>query len=191
MGARTDRHPGKVAPLNALKEPAMLIQILTHTPIYVWAILAFLVQRGMIAMRDRDVELRKLVMIPAVMLVLSLQDINAKFGLGGLALAAWALAAAAMALLAGLSSAPRIAASNVPGHVRVLGSGLPLVMMMAVFFTKYVASVALSVAPQLRHDTLFACAVCGLFGVFNGWFVGRLARDLASYRLLPAGAAAA
>ncbi len=172
----------------------MLIQILTHTPFYVWAILAFLVQRGMIAMRDRDLELRKLVMIPAVMLVLSLQDMNAKFGLGGLALAAWALAAAGMALLAGLAGLAggrRIEAGNVPGHVRVLGSRLPLVMMMAVFFTKYVASVALSVAPQLRHDTLFACAVCGLFGVFNGWFAGRLARDLASYRLLPAGTAAA
>ena len=27
----------------------MLIQILTHTPLYVWAILAFLVQRGLVA----------------------------------------------------------------------------------------------------------------------------------------------
>jgi hypothetical protein len=27
-------------------EPAMLIQILTHTPLYVWAILAFLLWRG-------------------------------------------------------------------------------------------------------------------------------------------------
>ena len=169
----------------------MLIQILTHTPLYVWAILAFLVQRGMIAMRDRDLEIRKLVMIPAVMLVLSLQDMNAKFGLGGLALAAWAVAAAGMALLAGLSGARRIEASNVPGSVRVRGSRLPLVMMMAVFFTKYVASVTLSVAPQLRHDTLFACAVCALFGVFNGWFLGRLAGDLASYRSLHADAALA
>ena len=70
----------------------MLIQILTRTPLYVWAILAFLVYRGMAAMRDRDVEVRKLVMIPAVMLVLSLQDISTKFGLGGWALAAWAAA---------------------------------------------------------------------------------------------------
>ena len=53
---------------------------------------------------------------------------------------------------------------------------LPLVMMLAVFFTKYVASVTLAVAPQLRHDTLFAAAVCALFGVYNGWFAGRLAR---------------
>jgi hypothetical protein len=74
--------------------------------------------------------------------------------------------------------------------VRVRGSRLPLVMMMAVFFTKYVASVTVAVTPQLRQDTLFACIVCGLFGVFNGWFIGRLAGDLASVRMLPAGAAA-
>ena len=29
----------------------MLIQILTHTPLYVWAILAFLIYRGLVAMR--------------------------------------------------------------------------------------------------------------------------------------------
>jgi len=75
--------------------------------------------------------------------------------------------------------------------VRVRGSRLPLVMMLAVFFTKYVASVTLAVAPQLRQDTLFACIVCGLFGVFNGWFIGRLVGDMASVRMLPAGAAVA
>jgi len=169
----------------------MLIQILTHTPLYVWAILAFLVYRGIAMMRDRDVEVRKLVMIPAVMLMLSLQDIGTKFGLGGWALAAWAAAAAGVALVAGLAGSERIAASTMPGHVRVRGSRLPLVMMMAVFFTKYVASVTVSVAPQLRQDTLFACIVCGLFGVFNGWFVGRLVADMASVRTLPAGAAVA
>ncbi len=164
----------------------MLIQILTHTPLYVWAILAFLVNRGVNAMRDREMDVRRLVMIPAVMLILSLQDIGTKFGLGGWALAAWATTAAAAALLAGLSGSTRIAAGAAPGTVRVRGSRLPLVMMLAVFFTKYVASVALAVAPQLRHDTLFAIAVCALFGVYNGWFVGRLAGDLAAWRTLPA-----
>lgn len=169
----------------------MLIQILTHTPLYVWAILAFLVQRGMIALHDRDVEVRKLVIIPAVMLVLSLQDMNAKFGLDGWPLAAWALSAAALALATGLSGAPRIVASSTPGSVRVRGSRLPFALMMAVFFTKYAASVTLSVAPQLRHDTAFAIAVCALFGLFNGVFIGRLAGDLAVVRTLAARAGAA
>ena len=164
----------------------MLIQILTHTPLYVWAILAFLVHRGMIALRDRDVEVRKLVIIPVVMLVLSLQDMNVKFGLDGWPLAAWAISAAALALLAGMTGAPRIAAGTVPGSVRVRGSRVPFALMMAVFFTKYVASFALSVAPQLAHDTVFAVAVCALFGLFNGVFIGRLAGDLAAVRALTA-----
>jgi hypothetical protein len=116
---------------------------------------------------------------------------NAKFGLEGWALAAWALAAAGMALATGLAGSERIAAGTLPGHVRVRGSRLPLVMMMAVFFTKYLVSVTVTVAPPLRQDLLFACIVCGLFGLFNGWFVGRLVADLASVRMLPADAAAA
>jgi hypothetical protein len=167
----------------------MPMQILTHTPLYVWAILAFLVYRGVHAMREREIEARRLVIIPAVMLVLSLQDIGTKFGLGGLALAAWTAAAAATALLAGLAGGTRIAAGSAPGTVRVRGSRVPLVMMLAVFFTKYVASVTLAVAPQLRHDALFAAVVCALFGVFNGWFAGRLARDLAACRTLSGRAA--
>lgn len=159
----------------------MLIQILTHTPIYVWAILAFLVHRGMIAMRDRDVEVRKLCIIPIVMLALSLQDISAKFGLDGIALAAW-IAGVALALPPALvSGANRVAPGAAPGTVRVRGSRVPLALMMAVFFTKYTASVMLAVFPQAHQNALVAGTVCVLFGLFNGVFLGRLGRDLRAH----------
>ena len=35
-------------------------QLFSHTPLYVWAILAFLVYRGVLASRVREVSLRKL-----------------------------------------------------------------------------------------------------------------------------------
>ena len=167
----------------------MLIHIVSHTPIHVWAILAFLVYRGMVASRDREVELRKLCIIPVVMLVLSLQDIAAKFGLAGIALAAW-IAGVALALAPVLLfGADRIAAGSAPGTVRVRGSWMPLALMMAVFFTKYAASVMLAVFPQAHQNTLAAGAVCVLFGLFNGVFLGRLARDLWTHANLQAGAA--
>jgi len=167
----------------------MLIQILTHTPIHVWAILAFLVYRGMVALHDRDVEIRKLCIIPIVMLVLSLQDIAAKFGLEGIALAAW-LAGMAVALPPVLVfGANRIAAGSAPGTVRVRGSWMPLALMMAVFFTKYAASVMLAIFPQAHGSALVAGVVCALFGLFNGIFVGRLVRDLWTHANLQAGAA--
>jgi hypothetical protein len=67
----------------------MLQQILSHTPAYVWAILAFLVYRGVIASLDREVALKKLFIIPAVMLALSLHDLAGKFGFTSLSVPAW------------------------------------------------------------------------------------------------------
>lgn len=167
----------------------MLNQILTHTPIYVWAILAFLVYRGVVAMRDRDLEVRKLTIIPIVMAVLSLQDMSAKFGLGGLSLAAWAVGVALAVAPVMAFGRTRIAAGSTPGMVHVRGSRVPLAMMMAVFVTKYAASVMLAVLPHARQDALVIGMVCALFGVLNGVFLGRLVRDLWTVSGLQAGAA--
>ena len=165
----------------------MLQQILIHTPVYVWVILAVLVWRGSAALREREMTVRSLFIVPAIMLALSLQDVVMKFGPDAAPLAAWAAAAAATALLVWKSGADRIVPGAAPGSVRVRGSWAPLAMMMAVFFTKYAASVLLAILPHARQDALFVTGVCLLFGVFNGAFLGRLARDLAASRGAPAG----
>lgn len=169
----------------------MLIQILSHTPIYVWAILLLLVWRGANAMRTREIALRKLFIMPLVMLGLSLQDIAGKFGLEPAQLGAWSAGAAVGALLAWRFGQARIEAGSLPGSVRVAGSALPLAIMMAVFFTKYLASVLLAVRPGLHHELGFALTVCALFGVFNGWFGARLARELLAWRGIQDGRALA
>ena len=160
----------------------MLNQIFTRTPLYVWAILAFLIVRGVIALRTREVAMNKLFIIPVVMAVLSLVDVAAKFGLGGPGFAVWlATALVTVALLARFAGA-RVAPSARPGHVIVRGSAFPLILMMAVFVTKYASSVAVAVQPQLRADAGFTSVVCVLFGLFTGCFVGRLVRDLRACR---------
>ena len=160
----------------------MLQQIVIHTPTYVWAILAVLVWRGLAALRDREMRVRSLFIVPIVMLALSLQDVLTRFGSHAGALAAWAMAAAGAALLVWKFGRSRTAPSATPGSVFVRGSWTPLAMMMAVFFTKYTVSVLLAVLPHARQDALVALGVCALFGVFNGCFLGRLARDLAGQR---------
>lgn len=168
----------------------MLSHIVTHTPVYVWAILAFLVARGMIASRDRHVAVRKMWIIPLAMLALSLQDIAAKFGTSALPLAAWAAGAAATTLLVLRFGPVRVAPATRPGTVRVAGSWAPLALMMAVFLTKYAASVAVAILPHTRQDAAFIAAVCLLFGIVNGCFLGRLLADLAAARGFPQSAAA-
>lgn len=159
----------------------MLQQILTHTPVYVWAILAFLIFRGVVASSDREVKFNSLFIIPAVMLVLSLQDLAGKFGLGGLTLTAWAAGAAVSAFLTWKLSGSRVALGKQAGNVMLRGSWIPLALMMAVFGTKYVTAVLLAMNPQARQDTLLVVLVCVLFGVLNGMFVGRLASDTIAY----------
>lgn len=156
----------------------MLIQILSHTPLYVWAILAFLVWRGVAELREREIAMPRMFVLPLVMLVLSLHDIARKFGLDATALSAWMTAFAAAALLAWRFGRMRVAPGSAPGRVRVAGSVVPLVLMLSIFTLKYVTSVLLAVRPDLAGQPTVAAAVCAMFGVFNGYFLGRLLRDV-------------
>lgn len=162
----------------------MLIQILSHTPVYVWAILALLVYRGIAATRDREIGIKKLFIIPMIMLALSLQGITSKFGMGWLPLAAWAAGAAALSFLIWTFGSVRVAAGAEAGTVRVRGSWAPLAMMMAIFFAKYATAVALAINPAATQSALLVASICGLYGVFNGYFLGRLAKDVTAWQAL-------
>lgn len=160
----------------------MLQQIISHTPAYVWAILAFLIYRGLAASADREVEFGKLFIIPAVMLALSLQDLAGKFGLSGTSIAAWAAGAVVSTALTWKLGANRVVAGNKPGSVMLRGSWVPLALMMSVFCTKYAVAVLLAMHPQAHQDAMFVVLVSVLFGLINGMFFGRLARDTTAWQ---------
>ena len=159
----------------------MLLQILTRTPVYVWIILALLVFRGIVASADREMAFGKLLIIPLVMPLLSLQDISVRFGGAAATFAIWAAAALVTAALVWKISAARLSVGTQAGKVLVRGSWVPLSAMMAVFVTKYVAIVMLAINPSLKQDILFIAAACALFGIFNGIFFGRLLRDTTTW----------
>lgn len=169
-------------------------QILTHTPVYVWAILAFLVFRGVLALRDRDITVTRMTIIPVVMLVLALQSIGARYGLGSLAMAAWLAGTALIALQRWRFGGSRVTAGGAPGSLRIRGSRTPLLMMLSVFVIKYAMAVVQAVQPHVATSAGFALGACGLLGLCNGYFLGQLARDIAAGRafaVAPHGPAAA
>lgn len=158
----------------------MLPQILNHTPTYVWAILAFLLYRGVAASRDRVLSYRSAFIIPGVMLALGWQSVANGFGMETPAGAAWLLGMLAGAALAWLRSGP-VTVDRAAGTVMQRGSWMPLALMLAIFCSKYAVAVALSIAPALRGDLRFALPVCLGFGLFNGVFLGRLLRIVAAW----------
>ncbi len=167
----------------------MLQQIILNTPAWVWALLAFLVYRGLIASTNREITLRKTLIMPLVMFVLSAQGTVSAFGLSALTASAWLLCFAAAAGLAwrrfDLGS---IVARPQRGAIFQYGSWQPMMLMMGIFLTKYAVGVLLALQPQRARETLFVLGVCALYGCFSGIFVGKMARILLIYRGAAAGA---
>lgn len=161
----------------------MLGQIIANTPLWVWALLAFLIYRGMMASVDREIAFRKVFIIPLVMLALSIQGIASSFGPQTGAMQVWLACVAAAGAIAWFASGRnQIIAHPERGVVFQRGSWRPLTLMMGIFFTKYVVAVTLARHPDYRQDAGFVMAACALYGMFNGIFIGRLLRIISAYR---------
>lgn len=162
----------------------MLQQIIGHTPLYVWAILAFLVNRGIAASRERTTTLRAAAIIPAVMAGLALQEIARRFGLTPVPVTAWLAGAALGAALAWQFGARTVVAiDRAAGTVTQRGSWLPLVLMLGVFCCRYALAVASAVAPALQDSVVFAMTASLVLGLLNGLLAGRVLRCLQAWGL--------
>ena len=158
-------------------------QIISHTPLYVWAILAFLLYRGMLASQERDVTIRKSLLLPLIMLLLSLQGIHSAFGFDGLAPVLWLVGLLVSgALVWRLTTPGAIGADPQRGTVRLRGSWWPLVLMMTIFCMKYAVAITLAMQPALHQTTAFVLPVCLLYGIFSGIFAAAMVRTLAVYQ---------
>lgn len=176
----------------------MLQQILIHTPVYVWAILAFLIHRGVVASKNRVVRYRSVFIVPGIMLALGMNSVASGFGMGSTAGAAWLTGILAGAVLTWALTAGAVAShgtahvvDRAAGTVWQRGSWVPMALMMAVFCCKYVVGASLAMQPALRGDPRFAIPACLVFGLFNGIFIGRLLRTVAAWHNAPAKGAAA
>ncbi|MEB0138962.1 DUF6622 family protein [Undibacterium sp. CCC3.4] len=157
----------------------MLQQILIHTPIWVWALLAFLISRGFQASQDREVSVRKAVIMPLLMGALSLQGLIGHFGVQWASLGSWA-AAVALAILVLLPLQTAGALRKLSGQlIWIRGSWIPMALMLSIFILKYAENIAVAVQPALRDDSGFVIVCSAVFGIMNGVFFTRLLAILA------------
>lgn len=166
----------------------MLQQIVFNTPFWVWLLLAFLLYRGFLASSGREVPLRKTLIIPLLMLMLSAQGMLSSFGLTALTAPVWL---SCFLLAAGIVwwrfQAGNMLAQPQRGVIFVPGSWLPMALMISIFMTKYVVGVLLALHPEQAQQAPFAATVCALYGFFSGIFIGKMGRMLQLYRAAEAG----
>lgn len=155
----------------------MVVQIITHTPLWVWAILGLLLWLGLRQSAPRSVSVRQTTVLPLGMVGLSLAGMFTAFGAGSPAVVAWASALAVAGAVVMTRSLPKATQYNSwTQQFQLPGSWTPLVLMLSIFFTKYAVGVTLAMHPDLARDALFSQSVGALYGGFSGVFVGRAAR---------------
>lgn len=154
----------------------MILTILRHVPLWVFAALAALVVYGVSQAFDRRVSLQRSLVLPIVMVGLSLYGVLGAFGQQHFVLLAWAdgLVAAVVLLF------PRLRFSGVQYDVdtrsfSVPGSWVPLALMMSIFTLKFGVGVALGFNPALRDNAVLALGASALYGAFSGIFLTRAA----------------
>ena len=155
----------------------MLLQIILHTPKWVFAVFVLLVWLGARQLLSGSVSLAKVTVMPIAMTALSVFGVLSAFGDSPGALLGWAVVAAAMALV--VLQQPLPASTRYDRAARefqVAGSAVPLVLMMGIFFTKYVVGAALAMHPELHQQAGFAVGVPMLYGAFSGIFAARAVR---------------
>jgi hypothetical protein len=169
----------------------VIVEVLRHTPAYVWGILATLVVFGSLQMRDRSMGRTRVLLLPIAFGAYSLWGATSTFGLRAEVIAAWAVGIGAMVWAAQWVKWPRrVEFQPERDAFAVGGSVVPLLAMLSVFAIRYVATVSLIMHPQWR-SVAAVDIVGGLgYGLLSGVFAMRARTILASagarMRLLPA-----
>ena len=160
-----------------------MLEIITQTPTWVWGILVLLLWLGLSQSVDRRATLRRVIVLPIAMTGLSLHGTFSAFHQVPWSWVLWLAAAIATVAWFGTSDLhPGVRFDQAQRTFHLPGSWQPMVLMMAIFCTRYVAGVVLALHPELTRDTATAALVASIYGALSGVFIGRMLRMLAATR---------
>ncbi|WP_341677144.1 DUF6622 family protein [Niveibacterium sp. SC-1] len=170
--------------LTPTKERAMFIEILKHIPLWVFGVFFVLLYMGLKQVRPREVSVKRLVLVPLLMMAWSLAGMLGSFAhhetLAGTAWASgFALVLGAAALRGPAIGVRYDAARRV---LQLPGSWTPLALMMGIFWLKFGVGMATAMQPSLADLNGFAAPVCLAYGALSGVFAGRALRLLRATR---------
>ena len=162
-----------------IEHPSAALNILRHTPAWIWLLLAGLIALGISQWRNRQASLARVTALPIAMLALSLLGLVTAFARSGTlpaALGSWLASFALVWLLLGRLRAASGARFS-PGTRRfdLPGSPWPLLLILGIFALKYTVGIELAMQPQAAAHLPFALGVAALYGALSGVFIARTA----------------
>ncbi len=142
------------------------IEAVIRTPVWVWALLAFLLFIGIRGLRPTVASFGRLLILPAVFLVWGLSGFATSYGFRPIGIAVWL---AALVVGAGIgwlvARSIEIHADKERGFIRLPGTTVNLVLILIIFATKYTLGVQAGMRPRSPAScslwqSTWACPAC-------------------------------
>ena len=158
--------------LNAF---GFVIEMARQTPVWVWALFAFLMFRGTMALNGSVTSLPRLAIVPVAFVAWGLWSVATGSHEPGLSSLIWAASFAFGAMLGALRTARTpIQVDRSAGLVALPGSPMVLVLVLVVFSVKYALGAWAAIQPGASLSPVFVIYDVGITGAVAGMFAGRL-----------------
>lgn len=155
----------------------MLAQIIASTPKWVFLVFFVLLWYGWMQSRTRNTAKVRVLMLPIIMIFLSLGGVFSSFHGHLPSLGAWAVGFLVGAVVNHLIGAPHgVRYISETKRFFIPGSWTPLVLMMVIYFTKYVDGAMTAMRPDIQATTQFAVTLSVILGALSGVFFARFLR---------------
>ncbi|PHM39317.1 membrane protein [Xenorhabdus mauleonii] len=146
--------------------------IIKDTPVWVWALLVFLVMRGIKALSDREMRTERLFLLPMIFLIWGVHSVITETYFSNVALMMFGIG-----LILGIAigwlmwkSQPRLKSKPDSNLIIRPGTPLTLVLILVTFASKFIMTAMLSINPTLVHSLHYNL----FFGLFSGILDGVL-----------------
>lgn len=151
----------------------MLTQIIIHTPVYVWGLLAYLIITGIKGRETQTVSLWRMLFVPVIFIGVGFLHFDDSSDQFSSFLTAWFVGLLLLAPL-GFLTGPRILAVDRENkRIERAGTIFPLIRNVIIFCAQYVLAVLNAIYPA-DHSTLMliTAVVSGASaGYFGGWLI--------------------
>jgi hypothetical protein len=153
-----------------------IVNIVEQTPVWVFPLIVVVLWLGSINLRERNVPLRSLFVLPVVMLVMSIGNSIGTSAGPRTALVAWLCSAVIGAVIGWpLTRRPR-AIEPKSGRMVLPGSAIPLIVCIAIIVLRYAFGYLYGRYPDLRADGNYALALIAGGALLGGVMLGRYGR---------------
>jgi len=168
-------------------QAAGLGQIISHTPLWVWPVLLYVMFRTLRATRERNGSIVGLLAIPVLFVAWGISGLIARHHVTAPIAAEWlAFAAFGAALTSRVGRPTVLEVDREKGRLRLAGSWGPFIRVLAVFTAKYTLGVLMAIRPDIGEPLAFAdAAVSGFSAGYFLFFAIALYRAYAAPFSLP------